>query len=246
MSDFDPNFSEKLVISVMSGKGGVGKSITSWNLGAFCHLMLKKNVLILDVEKGVSLSEVPYRGTKVEGKRLDLKHYFDSDALADDIEMFKMRYDVIILDTAGADTDLNSGIDADAQEAMNESAIACADFILCPIKPSVLDGRKTLKFAKTLKRWQKARKGAFDAMCYLNEADSRYNLTKEVHKQLNEESPIYYYNEFIPDTPYIGESMFAGLSIFEFKPNHPVTQKFVDLSQAVIERAVAFVQERDA
>lgn len=233
MSDLNIPF-RKTVLAIMSAKGGVGKSTHTYNMGIYFHLTYKLNVLILDVEKKPALSELVYSGQRHDGVRFDIKHYFQPDDLADDLEMFKMRYDIILLDTAGVDVDINSGLDEAAQESMNESAISAADFVVIPTKPSALDARKTLKFCESVTKWMKASRGSLSAMCFLNEARMNENLSNTVHQQMKGGLPIPYREEFISYTPYIGESMLRGLSMFEFKPNHVVTKQLGLLAEDVL------------
>jgi cellulose biosynthesis protein BcsQ len=237
---------QKSVIAMASAKGGVGKSTHSYNLGAYYHVQCGMNVLILDVEKQPALSEIAYTGKRVEGKRFDIKHYFDADALLDDIEMYKMRYDVIIIDTAGTDVDINSGITDAAQEAMNESAITAADFVVVPVKPSALDARKTLKFARSLTKWMKARRGDLQALCFLNEGRANENLTKEVHDQMKAGLPIEYLDDMISYSPYVGESMLYQMSVQQFKPGHNVAKQFSALADTIMLRVQAHISERGA
>ncbi|MCG9660893.1 ParA family protein [Vibrio mediterranei] len=225
----------KSVIAVASAKGGVGKSTHTFNLAVFYHQNLKLNVLVLDVEKQPSLSEIAYQGSKVEGKRLDIKHYFDAEQLLDDVEMFKMRYDLILIDTAGADVDIQSGLDAEAQEAMNESALATADYVVVPAKPSALDARKTLKFSKSLTKWMKARRGGLGAICFLNEAKMRENLTREVHSQMKNGLLIEYSDNFIMHSPYVAEAIMYGLGTTEFKPKHPISEQIAALATEIMD-----------
>lgn len=242
MSISNPPF-RKSVIAVMSAKGGVGKSTHIFNMGVYYHQVLKKNVLILDVEKKPALSEVEYHGNKVPNVRFDIKHFFDADNLLDDLEMFKMRYDIILIDTAGVDVDINSGVDGVAQEAMNERVITAADFIVIPVKPSILDGRKTLKFCQALTKWMMARRGALKAISFLNEARMSENLSNEVHQQMKHGLPIEYRDETISYTPYIGEAMFRGLGMIEYKPSHFVTSQLSTLAEEVLNKTQIHLEE---
>ncbi|EMQ2878393.1 ParA family protein [Vibrio navarrensis] len=236
----------KTVIATMSAKGGVGKSTHTFNMGVYYHHVHKKNVLILDVEKKPALSEVSYKGEKEPGLRFDIKYYFDSQELWDELELLKLRYDIILIDTAGVDVDINGGTDGIAQEAMNEAVLAAADFVVIPVKPSVLDARKTLKFCQALTKWQMARRGALQALAFLNEARVNENLTKEVHKQMAEGLPVEYRDEVVAYTPYIGEAMFRGVSMAEYKSNHAVTLQLASLADEVLTKAQTHLNKLEA
>jgi len=235
----------KCVIGIMSAKGGVGKSTHTYNLAIYFHHVLKKNVLVLDVEKNRGLSDIKYLGEREPNLKLDIKHYFQSQELRDDIEMWKMRYDIILLDTAGADADINSDIDSDAQEAMNEAALAAADFVLVPCKPSALDARKTVRYSVVLTKWLMARHNGFGILSFLNEARMNENVSVTAYDQLKTSLKIPFREEIIPYSPYIAEAMLNGLAMFQYKPKHPTTTALTQLADEVMNLTQEVLAKRE-
>ena len=157
------------VIGVISGKGGVGKTTTSVNIGATLSHNFKKNVVVVDTNvsssnlslhvgahfhpltlndalKGeVNVDETIVNhpsGLKVVPASLSVDDLFvNSDNLPEIVNDLKKEHDIVILDTAPS-------IGAETLNALKVCDAAIV--VTTPHLPSVTDALKTIKLSEKM------------------------------------------------------------------------------------------------
>ena len=115
-----------LVISVLSLKGGAGKTTVSTNL-AWSLKLLGLDVLLVDSDHPDQLSASLWAENSEEDKKVSCVQISDRSAIKSEIPRFKQLYDVIVVDGRPND---------------NLIAAACvrvSDLIIVPLQPTALE-----------------------------------------------------------------------------------------------------------
>lgn len=172
-------FKSPVVISVANSKGGVGKSMTAVNLAAdFSNAGLK--VLLVDAEDNGTTLDWQERP---ESKTLTIINGFDKQFPLM-IDVYKKSFDVIVIDTAGVDSDDDTTSQSSPQGYINKKCLSKSDLILVPIDPSPVDIRKSARFFSSVETFVDSSRGQCKALMFLNKAAPREKLTREAQALL--------------------------------------------------------------
>lgn len=172
------------VVVVASSKGGVGKSMTAVNF-AVDMAVQGNNVLLVDAEKD---------GTTMDWQKRDLDNLtvmsgYDK-AFPKMLAVYRQAYDLIVIDTAGVNADMNADSRENLQEEINKKCLAQSDFILIPLDPSPVDVRKSVRFISSIQTYVDASFGKRQALIFLNKAVKNEKLTREAKTALSESFDI--------------------------------------------------------
>ncbi len=173
-------FTPSKVIVVACAKGGVGKSMTAVNL-AVDLANQGKNVLLVDAEEeGTTIDWQDER----DNTNLTIMNGFDK-AFPNMIPMYRKNFDVIVIDTAGANTNIDTVATENLQGYITKKCLSNSDLILVPLDPSPVDIRKAARFFSAVESFVDAGMGNRKALMFLNKADPRETFTREAKKMLD-------------------------------------------------------------
>ncbi len=230
-----------MIISVVSGKGGVGKTFTSINLATIFAKDLGEKVLVVDtnftsptvathfgvVPDSHTIDEALSKGTYNPTDLIWIHpagfHFvtpsfnlvaLDDQALNTIFEMLRplfQNYDVVILDGP-------AGIGRDVYFTIANSDMAL--IIANPNYPSLYNALKTAHFAKAL--------GKMVPGAVLNMYRKGLVSPQEASEIL--ELPLL---AVIPEDPTVKEALQHGQPLVEYKPNSPAAQGLYELAEAL-------------
>lgn len=139
------------------------------------------NVMLADAEEdGTTLDWQDER----EIENLTIINGFDK-AFPSMLSMYRKNYDVIVIDTAGVNANIDTDIKENLQGFLNKKCMSMSDLILVPLDPSPVDVRKSARFFSSVESYVDAAMGQRKAMVFLNKADPRETLTNEAKELLN-------------------------------------------------------------
>lgn len=231
------------IIAFINQKGGVGKSILSFNIGTMLSFN-KKKVLFIDLDAQSTLTDmaipstVPYQATlfDVLKSKMDIKkaivhtenydilpgdiqiasleHKLDKTVLKKIIEAVSNDYDYIILDCPPA------------LGMMNITALYAADTIISVVKPDIVSTRGLSLLNQTIKNEVPGK--TINAVV-INQYKKRKisDLTIEIIKQ---DYPVL--NTVIRDTSALAEAASISKSIVEYAKN---SNGYKDIEEATNE-----------
>lgn len=231
------------IIAFINQKGGVGKSILSFNIGAMLSFN-KKKVLFIDLDAQSTLTDmaipstVPYQATlfDVLKSKMDIKkaivhtknydilpgdiqiasleHKLDKNVLKKILEAVSNNYDYIILDCPPA------------LGMMNITALYAADTIISVVKPDIVSTRGLSLLNQTIKNEVPGK--TINAVV-INQYKKRKisDLTIEIIKQ---DYPVL--NTVIRDTSALAEAASISKSIVEYAKN---SNGYKDIEEATNE-----------
>nr|UWF90032.1 MAG: cellulose biosynthesis protein [Bacteriophage sp.] len=231
------------IIAFINQKGGVGKSILSFNIGAMLSFN-KKKVLFIDLDAQSTLTDmaipstVPYQATlfdvlksKKDIKKAivhtenydilpgdiqiaSLEHKLDKNVLKKILELVSNDYDYIILDCPPA------------LGMMNITALYAADTIISVVKPDIVSTRGLSLLNQTIKNEVPGK--TINAVV-INQYKKRKisDLTIEIIKQ---DYPVL--STVIRDTSAIAEAASISKSIVEYAKN---SNGYKDIEEATNE-----------
>nr|DAM38805.1 MAG TPA: ParA [Caudoviricetes sp.] len=231
------------IIAFINQKGGVGKSILSFNIGTMLSFN-KKKVLFIDLDAQSTLTDmaipstVPYQATlfDVLKSKMDIKkaivhtenydilpgdiqiasleHKLDKNVLKKIIEVVSNDYDYIILDCPPA------------LGMMNITALYAADTIISVVKPDIVSTRGLSLLNQTIKNEVPGK--TINAVV-INQYKKRKisDLTIEIIKQ---DYPVL--NTVIRDTSALAEAASISKSIVEYAKN---SNGYKDIEEATNE-----------
>ena len=231
------------IIAFINQKGGVGKSILSFNIGAMLSFN-KKKVLFIDLDAQSTLTDmaipstVPYQATlfDVLKSKMDIKkaivhtenydilpgdiqiasleHKLDKNVLKEILEVVSNDYDYVILDCPPA------------LGMMNITALYAADKIISVVKPDIVSTRGLSLLNQTIKNEVPGK--TINAVV-INQYKKRKisDLTIEIIKQ---DYPVL--STVIRDTSALAEAASISKSIVEYAKN---SNGYKDIEEATNE-----------
>lgn len=231
------------IIAFINQKGGVGKSILSFNIGTMLSFN-KKKVLFIDLDAQSTLTDmaipstVPYQATlfDVLKSKMDIKkaivHTENYDILPGDIQIasleHKLNKNVLkeILEAVSNDYDYIILDCPPALGMMNITALYAADKIISVVKPDIVSTRGLSLLNQTIKNEVPGK--TINAVV-INQYKKRKisDLTIEIIKQ---DYPVL--NTVIRDTSALAEAASISKSIVEYAKN---SNGYKDIEEATNE-----------
>lgn len=231
------------IIAFINQKGGVGKSILSFNIGAMLSFN-KKKVLFIDLDAQSTLTDmaipstVPYQTTlfDVLKSKMDIKkaivHTENYDILPGDIQIasleHKLNKNVLkeILEAISNDYDYIILDCPPALGMMNITALYAADTIISVVKPDIVSTRGLSLLNQTIKNEVPGK--TINAVV-INQYKKRKisDLTIEIIKQ---DYPVL--STVIRDTSALAEAASISKSIVEYAKN---SNGYKDIEEATNE-----------
>lgn len=231
------------IIAFINQKGGVGKSILSFNIGAMLSFN-KKKVLFIDLDAQSTLTDmaipstVPYQTTlfDVLKSKMDIKkaivHTENYDILPGDIQIASLEHKLDknvlkkILEAVSNDYDYIILDCPPALGMMNITALYAADTIISVVKPDIVSTRGLSLLNQTIKNEVPGK--TINAVV-INQYKKRKisDLTIEIIKQ---DYPVL--NTVIRDTSALAEAASISKSIVEYAKN---SNGYKDIEEATNE-----------
>ena len=231
------------IITFINQKGGVGKSILSFNIGTMLSFN-KKKVLFIDLDAQSTLTDmaipstVPYQATlfDVLKSKMDIKkaivHTENYDILPGDIQIASLEHKLDknvlkkILETVSNDYDYIILDCPPALGMMNITALYAADTIISVVKPDIVSTRGLSLLNQTIKNEVP---GKTINTVVINQYKKRKisDLTIEIIKQ---DYPVL--NTVIRDTSALAEAASISKSIVEYAKN---SNGYKDIEEATNE-----------
>lgn len=231
------------IIAFINQKGGVGKSILSFNIGAMLSFN-KKKVLFIDLDAQSTLTDmaipstVPYQATlfDVLKSKKDIKkaivHTENYDILPGDIQIASLEHKLDknvlkkILEAVSNDYDYIILDCPPALGMMNITALYAADKIISVVKPDIVSTRGLSLLNQTIKNEVPGK--TINAVV-INQYKKRKisDLTIEIIKQ---DYPVL--NAVIRDTSALAEAASISKSIVEYAKN---SNGYKDIEEATNE-----------
>lgn len=231
------------IIAFINQKGGVGKSILSFNIGTILSFN-KKKVLFVDLDAQSTLTDmaipstVPYQATlfDVLKSKMDIKkaivHTENYDILPGDIQIASLEHKLDknvlkkILEAVSNDYDYIILDCPPALGMMNITALYAADTIISVVKPDIVSTRGLSLLNQTIKN--EAPGKTINAVV-INQYKKRKisDLTIKIIKQ---DYPVL--NTVIRDTSALAEAASISKSIVEYAKN---SNGYKDIEEATNE-----------
>lgn len=231
------------IIAFINQKGGVGKSILSFNIGAMLSFN-KKKVLFIDLDAQSTLTDmaipstVPYQATlfDVLKSKMDIKkaivHTENYDILPGDIQIASLEHKLDknvlkkILEAVSNDYDYVILDCPPALGMMNITALYAADTIISVVKPDIVSTRGLSLLNQTIKNEVPGK--TINAVV-INQYKKRKisDLTIEIIKQ---DYPVL--STVIRDTSALAEAASISKSIVEYAKN---SNGYKDIEEATNE-----------
>ena len=231
------------IIAFINQKGGVGKSILSFNIGAMLSFN-KKKVLFIDLDAQSTLTDmaipstVPYQATlfDVLKSKMDIKkaivHTENYDILPGDIQIASLEHKLDknvlrkILEAVSNDYDYIILDCPPALGMMNITALYAADKIISVVKPDIVSTRGLSLLNQTIKNEVPGK--TINAVV-INQYKKRKisDLTIEIIKQ---DYPVL--STVIRDTSALAEAASISKSIVEYAKN---SNGYKDIEEATNE-----------
>ena len=231
------------IIAFINQKGGVGKSILSFNIGAMLSFN-KKKVLFIDLDAQSTLTDmaipstVPYQATlfDVLKSKMDIKkaivHTKNYDILPGDIQIASLEHKLDknilkkILEAVSNDYDYIILDCPPALGMMNITALYAADTIISVVKPDIVSTRGLSLLNQTIKNEVPGK--TINAVV-INQYKKRKisDLTIEIIKQ---DYPVL--STVIRDTSALAEAASISKSIVDYAKN---SNGYKDIEEATNE-----------
>jgi chromosome partitioning protein len=250
------------IVAVANQKGGVGKTTTAVNLGAY--LALGVRVLLVDLDpqanatsslgldpNGVELStydaligQAPLRAAIVETGRAQLEIAPASRALAGaqvelvDLPERERRLKNALTEVAGAydvvivDTPPSLGI-------LTVNALVAADLLLAPVQCEYLALEGVAQLMETIELVRATLNPRLELLGMLMTMyDPRTRLSPQVVEEVRRHFPERTFNTVIPRSVRLSEAPSYGKPVLEYEPTSRGASAYADLAQELIERGL--------
>lgn len=197
-----------MILAVVNQKGGTGKSTVATNI-ASCFAAEGREVLLIDADP--QHTALDWRADRPNDQPLLQAIGLPVRNLHQELEPFRRKYEVIIIDGGGRIT------------ATARAAVMVSDFIIVPILPSKPDLLSTQDFFREVINEVTAVKDIQGAIL-INQVQTGTLINREVREHLKElHYPVF-------DTVlhlYVAykEAMAAGLSVIEYDPKSKAAQE---------------------
>lgn len=239
------------IISIVNHKGGVGKTMTTQNLGAALALCGKK-VLMVDIDPQCNLTtqceasdyhqtikDVLYDDTlNIEPKELSENYYIlpAAESLDDaNIELGDMELEeaaVVLKDNLSKVKDDYDYILVDCapgSSLLMVNAIVASDEMIVPIadKNSILGAKKLTKIFSAY--------GVHPVGHYLlTKYDGRLSVARDIKSKLTTESGKSLYHTIIRKTEALNQAACYSCNIFEYDKSSNGAEDYMDLAKEII------------
>lgn len=203
------------IVTVANSKGGVGKSTKAANL-AIDSAKKGFSVLLVDSEKSGTMLDYGNRDidnlTVINGYEKSFPKMLD---------VYRNSYDLIIVDTAGVNADLQ-GDDDNFQETLNHKILTKTDLLIIPVEPSPVAIRKTYRFIQTAENYLEASRGSMQALIVINKYSAQTKLSRELIRDLPTLTDIPVSKNRIRKAECVMQAEIDLLSVNEFAPSENV------------------------
>jgi chromosome partitioning protein len=197
-----------MILAIVNQKGGTGKSTVATNIAA-CFAAERREVLLIDADP--QHTALDWRADRPDNQPLLQTIGLPVRNLHQELEPFRRKYEVIIIDGGGRIT------------ATARAAVMASDFLIVPILPSKPDLLSTQDFFREVINEVTAVKNIQGAIL-INQVQTGTLINREVREHLKEmHYPVF-------DTVlhlYVAykEAMAAGLSVIEYDPKSKAAQE---------------------
>lgn len=230
------------IISLVNNKGGVGRTTTALNLGAWLSQMAKCKILLIDGDGQGNLSgslNIPQQ------KRKGLFDLLTDDDLTAEEIIYRdsnLPFDIILADSRLDSIDMaimNSYdrerllsyklepikqyydyIIIDSSPVMNQATkniLVASDFVLIPVQSDYLSVRGTSSLKKTIEEIQKRLNPNLKILgCFLTMYDNRINTDRTIYEAIQEQFGELTFETRIRENSKIKEAPMFKKNIFEY------------------------------
>jgi chromosome partitioning protein len=246
------------VTAVVNQKGGVGKSTTTYNLGVALG-RLGRRVLLVDLDPQASLSVsagIPVATLTISVYQLLLDEKLDPrlviittqsgvdllpatiDLSAAEVELVSvMQRELVLKDVLDKLRDQYDHILIDCPPnlgLLTINALAAADRVLIPLECEFLATRGLALLIRTVQKVQaRVNRGLRVAGILPSKFDGRTTHANEILQEVRAAFPGQVFDTVIKYTVRMKESPAAGLSIFDYDPNHEVAHAYLQIAAEV-------------
>jgi chromosome partitioning protein len=247
-----------VVTAMVNQKGGVGKTTSTFNLGAALH-RLGRRVLLIDLDPQAALSVasgIPIANLKGSIYDLLLNESIDPfplihttvsgadvlpatiDLAAAEIELVSMTLrELVLRDVIEKLRPSYDHILIDCPPSLGLltiNALAASDQVIIPLQCEFLATRGLTLLLKTLEKIKaRLNKNLHVAGILPTIFDSRTAHANEVLSELRANFAGQVFDTVIKDSVRVKESPAAGLSILDYDPHHDVARSYLKLAQEV-------------
>lgn len=247
-----------LVTAIVNQKGGVGKTTTTWNLGASLH-RFGRRVLLIDLDPQAALTtsagiSLPHLTVSIYQALLDDQvdpvpiiretpsgvHVLPAtiDLAAAEIELVSMTLrELVLKDVLAKLRPRYDHILIDCPPSLGlltVNALAAADRVIIPLQCEFLATRGLNLLLRTLSKIQGRLNRNLQVSGILPTMfDGRTTHANEVLQELRLNFPTQVFDVVIKNTVRLKESPAAGLSLLDYDPHHDAAQAYLRLAQEV-------------
>ena len=251
------------IIMIGAMKGGVGKTVTAFNLAYFLRKCGKK-VLAVDFDPQANLTtcfgvedaevtigdlllaaiedeEFPEQGTYIRERKgvcfIPSSIGLSAAEAKLRLEMGSEKMLAAVLKPLKNDYDYILIDTCPALGALNINAMAAADEVIVTVNPQLLAMMGLRDFLKTVKKIKSRLNGKLEvAGILLTMCDARTILCKTITEQVAEtfQGQIRIFGSKIPNTVKVGESVYYSEPLIEYAPESKVCRAYEQLAEEVI------------
>jgi len=214
------------VISIVSQKGGTGKSSTAINLACALHAS-KKRIMVIDTDPQATFTLWHRKRRKANLPMFDVQ-FVPKGLLEEEVEQLRTNseLDIILMDCPGNIEDITA------------TAVKLSDAVVSPIRPSSIDMEHAVGTARFIEEMRKAFPDIL-FLLFINQAMTGWNLSRhiaEVVREVLQKLPKTTVLETqIPMAVAIAEFFGTGMSIYEYAPKSKAASQYKKLTKEIIE-----------